>query len=74
MDRSSFRLGDIVLNFGMTAKVAEVLPHGLVLAGHGLGSHAGERWLADPAKCQRLDNQEGGMVHRSGLVALGGVA
>jgi len=55
--KTTFPLGTIIRNFGSTAKVTGYHEEAgcLFVRGYGLRDVGGGQWLADPAKCERLD-------------------
>ena len=55
--KTTFPIGTIVRNFDVTAKVTGYHEAAGCLILRGYGLHDGEvgPWLADPAKCERLD-------------------
>ena len=55
--KTTFPIGTIVRNLGFTAKVIGYHEEAgcLVLQGYGLCDAGIGQWIADPAKCERLD-------------------
>jgi len=55
--KTTFPLGTIIRNFGSTAKVTgyHEAADCLIVRGCGLRDAGAGQWLADPAKCERLD-------------------
>ena len=55
--KTTFPIGTIIRNFGLTAKVTGYHEEAgcLIVRGYGLRDAGVGQWLADPAKCERLD-------------------
>ena len=55
--KTAFPIGAIVRNFDLTAKVIGYHEEAscLIVRGYGLRDARTGKWLADPAKCERLD-------------------
>ena len=68
--KTTFPIGTIVRNLGFTAKVIGYHEEAgcLVLRGYGLHDAGIGQWIADPAKCERLDKPAGIIFPKGTLI------